>query len=374
MKHTVRIIIATTVMGLSAKALAVMPLGEGTELLLTASGSVFFDDNIYLNPSKEKSDTIYSLTPGLDLVFGKGSATQGNVYYSEEFRRFASHSAQNVNLANVGTSVAYSNGVSKADFNASYKQVAQNDNIAKASGDIVRRNLTALGASGEVAATGKTKIGGGLAYAKTDYLPSTYTDNETITLPVDVYYEASPKLDWSLGYQYRDTKLSGTAGSSSKDSFFSLGARGEFDPKLTGQIRLGYTQRSFDKAGYKNASLLGANGKLTYAYSEKTSLVFNISNDFGNSGFGDSTKNFNVGLSANSRITEQWFVNAEISSTSLKYATRTDTYVQEQIGITYTYNQIVSFGGSLTHRNNSSDLASAKFANTVFNFGVNVRY
>jgi len=371
MKYTARIAIFSALTCIVAKAAPFMAVGDNAELFVTASANVQADDNIYLNPTNEKSDTIFSFTPGFDLVFGKGSATTGDVYYREEIRRYSSNTRQNTNLANVGAQANYSNGVTKANLNASYAEVAQNDTGLNPTGDIVDRNLTNLSGKTEFGLTEKTSLSIGLNYDKTDYGPVSYVDSSAVSIPLDLYFQASPKLDWSLGYSYRSTNLSGAA-LDSNDNFLNIGARGEFSPKLTGQVRLGYTRRSFDVGPEQN--LFGANANLTYLYSEKTTYQFNISNDFGSASTGASTKNFTIGLNATNRFSEQWYVNAGLSYQTINYGTRTDDYLQGLVGVSYVYNNVLNFSASYTYRNNSSALASAEFKNNVFSLGANVRY
>ena len=371
MKNIARIAILSAFLCLEAKAAPFMAVGDNAELFVTAAAAVQFDDNIFLDPSNEENDTIFSFTPGVDLVFGKGSATSGNVYYREEIRRYSNNDIQNTELSNLGFNSNYGNGVTKVDVNASYAQVAQNDSDINLVGTIVRRKLTQVGAKAEFGLSEKTKFSLGLAYNKTDYGPSGYTDSDIWTFPLDVYYESSPKLDWSLGYKYRKTDLSGI-GSDSDDHFLNLGARGEFTPKLTGQVRLGYTQRSFDVGS--DESLFGVDSNLTYLFSEKTSYRLSLGNDFGSSGTGASTKNFTLGLSANTHFTEQWYMTAGVNFRSIDYSSRTDDYTEGQIGVTYVYNTNVNFTASLTLRNNSSDLPAAEFTNNVFSLGANIRY
>ncbi len=367
----VRLAILATVTGLTANAAPFMAVGDNAELFLTASGQVQFDDNIYLDASKEVDDTILSFTPGVDLVFGKGSATKGNAYYREEIRRYSDNDNQNTELSNLGVKTRFDNGVTKADFNASYAQVAQNDNDIRATGTIVRRKLTNLGLTGEFSVSEKTSVAAGLAFDKTDYGPATYVDSDILTIPVDVYFKATPKLDWSVGYRYRSSELSG-AGRDSSDNFFNVGARGEFTPKLIGQIRVGYTQRSFDVGS--DDSGFGADGSLTYAFSEKTSYRFNISNDFGSSGTGDSTENFVIGLNATSKISEQWSLTGGLSLRKIDYSTRSDDFVEGLVAVSYNLNQMVNFGASYVYRDNDSSSAAASFKNNVFTFGANIRY
>jgi len=374
MKHYItKIAFLSAGLGLTlAKAAPFMAVGDNAELFVTAGALLSSDDNIYLGASG-KSDTIYSFTPGLDLVFGKGSNVTGDLHYNEEIRRYSSHSNQDVNLATVGAMAAYTNGVSKANFNASYAEIAQNQVGATLSGDIARRNVTNLGGNTEFGLTEKTSLSIGLTYDKTHYVPVAFTSSDVLTIPVDVYFKATPKLDWSAGYSYRSTALSGN-GDDSHDSFFNLGARGEFTPKLTGQVRVGYTARSFSRAG--SQSLVGLSGNLTYAYSEKTSILFNAGNDFGNAGTGDPTKNLSFGASIANHLSEQWALNAGLSWRSTKYPTHTDDYVEGSIGATYTYNSVLNFNANYIYRDNSSNTASAgsAFTDNVFSLGASLRY
>lgn len=348
-----------------------MAVGDNAELFVTASAQLQADDNIYLDATNEKSDTIFSFTPGLDLVFGKGSLTKGNAYYREEIRRYSDHGNQDTELSSLGFNSNYNNGVTKADFNASYAQVAQNDNDIRATGTIVRRKLTNLGAKLEFGFSEKTSLAAGMSFAKTDYGPAFYIDSDIWSFPIDLYYKASPKMDWSVGYRFRNSDLSG-AGRDSSDHFFNVGARGEFTPKLVGQVRVGVTQRSFDVGG--DDTQLGFDGNLTYAYSEKTSYRFNMSNDFGSSGLGDSIETFRIGFDATNKFSDQWSFTGGLSLNKSDYPTRTDDYWEGLLAISYDLNAVVNFGASYVYRNNSSNSAPFEFTNSVFTIGANIRY
>lgn len=371
MKYTARTVILSACLGLTAQAAPFMAVGDNAELFVTAAAAIQFDDNIYLDPTNESDDTIMSFTPGVDLVFGKGSITKGNAYYREEIRRYSDNDNQDTELTNLGFKSSYDNGVTKADFNASYAQVAQNDNNVNPVGSIVRRKLTHLGAKVEFGLSDKTSLAAGISFDKTDYGPTIYTDSDIWSLPLDVYYKASPKMDWSLGYRYRSTDLGGS-GTDSTDHFVNIGARGEFSPKLIGQVRVGLSRRSFD-AGDDDTQL-GFDGNLTYLFSEKTTYRFNLSNDFGHSGFGDPTEIFTLGIGASNRLSEQWHLSGGLNFRKYDFPTRTDDYLEGVVSVTYVLNNVVNFGASYTYRNNGSDVALAEFTNSVFSFGANIRY
>lgn len=370
-QHITRIALFSALLNISAQAAPFMAVGDNAELFVTAAATLQSDDNIYLDTTNEQSDTILSFTPGLDLVFGKGSVTKGNVYFREEIRRYSDNDNQDTELASLGFASAYDNGVTKADFNASYAEVAQNDNDIRVAGTIVRRDLTNLGGKVEFGFSEKTSLAVGITFAKTDYSATGYSDSDIWSLPVDVYFKSNPKMDWSVGYRYRSSELSGS-GADSTDHFLSVGARGEFSPKLVGQVRVGFSQRSLDVGGDDNQ--IGFDGNLTYAFSEKTSYRFNLSNDFGSSGTGASTESFRIGLSASNKMSDQWSFTGGLSLNKTDYATRTDDFLEGSLALSYDLNATVNFGASYTYRDNSSGLASAEFTNSVFMLGANIRY
>jgi polysaccharide biosynthesis protein VpsM len=370
-QNITRVALLAACLGVTAKAAPFMAVGDNAELFVTATASLQFDDNIFLDSTGEVDDTIWSLTPGVDLVFGKNSVTKGNLYYREEIRRFADNGTNDTELSNVGFNTAYDNGVTKANFNASYAQTAQNDALANGVGFIVRREVTSLAGKVEFGLSEKTSVGTGISFASTDYASAGFSDSDVWTLPIDVYYKYTEKLAWSLGYRYRSTELSG-AGTDYDDHFLSVGARGEFTPKLTGQLRVGLTQRSLDVGG--DDTLFGLDGSLTYAFSEKTSYSFTASNEPGNSGTGDANEIFSLGLNASNKLSEQWTFNAGLTYRNYDYANRTEDYLEGLLSVGYKLNNYVDFNASYTYRNNETSAAGGDFTGNVFALGANVRY
>ncbi len=364
-------------LALGASSLSAAPfvaLGDNAELFLTGAVMVSGDDNIYLRPGTtarpEVSDTILTLSPGLDLQFGRNAATSGNLYFREDILRYSDNDQQNTSLANLGFNSLYNNGKSKMDIGASYAELAQNDTSAP--GDIVERKVTSARALTEFGATEKTAMGVGVRFDKSDYSGgAAYRDSNIWTIPVDAYFEYSPKLQWSVGYRYRSTDLSGSA-IDSNDHFFNVGARGEFTPKLTGQLRVGYGLRKFDVGG--DDSDFGVDSSFNFAYSPKTSYSVSISNDFGSSALGEPTKSFMVNVGANNRIDEQWSWNANVAFRSLEFPSHSDDFFQGGVGVAYILNTNANFTASYTLRKNSSDSASYEFTNNVFSIGANLRY
>lgn len=378
MKQIVTIALISATTSVAVNAAPFMAVGDNAELFVTASTAVQSDSNLFVKPNNEQSDVAYSFTPGVDLVFGKAAATKGNVYYREEIRRYSDNTGQNTTLSTVGAKAAYSTGITKVDLNASYSQIAQNDaKTVAATGAIneryiVRREVSTLGAKGEYGVSEKTSLGLGVDYTKTNYARASYVDSDVWSLPVDVFFKASPKLDWSAGYTYTDSSLTGSAKDNS-DHFFNIGARGEFTPKLNGQVKVGYNMLSLE--GGQELSQLGVDSKLTFDYSAKTSYSLTVANGFDNAVTGESTKNLTFGLSAETQFADQLSGNAGVNYTRTKYALHTDDYTDFNLGLNYTYNSYVNFAATLAFRENTSDKSPAnEYSQNVFSLTANIRY
>ncbi len=371
MKIKAGFLAVATLVGANLNAAPFAALGDNAELFLTASASVTIDDNIYLRNTNEVDDMIFTFTPGLDLVFGRNAQLSGNVYYRHKILRYSDVSQQNTDLLSVGFNSLYDNGKTKFDVGVNYAENAQNE--ISAPGFIVASNTMSFRALSEFGLSQKTTFGVGLRYDETDYsVVGAFRNNNIWTLPVDLYFEATPKMQVSVGYRYRATDLAGN-GIDNVDHFLNVGARGEFTPKLVGQVRVGYNKRNFERT-LADVSNLGVDASLSYAYSAKSTFNLAVSNDFGNSANGDSTESLAITVGGRVKLDEQWSWDASLAFRSIEYPTRSDDFFEGNVGFRYSYSAFLDFTGSYTHRKLSSSRALFEFANNVFFVGANIRY
>lgn len=377
MKSSGRMLALVSLFGATQlSAFGAVAMGDNAELFLTASAGVTFDDNIYLDSGANArvDDTIYTFSPGLELLFGRNSQTTGNAYYRHDILRYVDRDIQNTDLANFGLNSLYSNGKTKFDFGGAYQQTAQNDPTVP--GAIVERDAARFRAIAEFGVSEKMSFGAGVRYEDLDYKLLNFRDSQTWTAPLDLYFEYSPKLQLSTGYRYRETKFSGTGGGF-RDHFINIGARGEFTPKLIGQVRIGYTSRDY-RSTNRDDSRLGAEANLTYAYSEKTAVFVAFANDYGASVLGDSTEDTSFSVGVSSRVDEQWSWTAQVALRSTDYPTRSDSFYQASVGATYRFSENVSFSANYTFRRNNSDSTipgqDLSFRNNLFSLAANIRY
>lgn len=346
--------------------------GEGIPVFLTAAVTARYDDNVLLSETNKSSDTIFVLMPGFEL-HSIGGLSQASLSINEQFVRYSSHSSLNSNLTSAAGNISYNNAASSLAVTASYQEMDQSNISLRNVDQTVQRNLASVSADGSFGLTAKTSVGTGVSYERTDYPEVGYRDGESWALPVDFYYAMTPKVDLSLGYRYRQTKISGN-NNDSKDHFASVGARGAFTPKLSGQIRVGLTQRRFSRGGSDN--VLGLGATLNYVITPKTSASLSASNDFTNSAYGTSIKSFRVNTGVQFAFTPQWNGVVGLSYDASRYKsipTRKDKFTVGNVGLNYVPTTYLAFQLSYIFRTNSSD-RGVNFDNNVASLSASVRF
>jgi len=349
-----------------AYAAPFLAIGDGAELFATGTLGVRADDNIFL-AKNATSDTIFDITPGAEITFGKDAQLKGSLTLVDAFSNYSSHSGLNTNLFSGDFVTNYDDGKLKLGFDAGYHELNQNtvDNRG-----LTRRDVSNLAGNFETEISEITSIGGGVTYTHTRYKRAGYGDSDDTTVPLNFYYKMTPKLDVSAGYQYRDYTT--TVGSDSKDNYLNVGARGEFTPLLTGQFRIGYLDRKI--SGSNSFNMLGLDGSLSFALTPKSTLQLTASNGPDTAPQGQQEKNFALGASINIALDDQWSVNGGINYRAINYGTRTDDYTEGTLGASYTVNAYIKVIGTYVYRTNSSVLTSSQFTNNVFSLAGNLRY
>lgn len=367
MKKQIASLVLASSLTLGASAAPFLAAGDGAELFLTAMVGVRADDNIYLS-NTALDDTVFDINPGIDFQFGKGSQTSGSFKVVESISRYSDNDQLNAELLSVNFNSNYDDGKTKFNVAASFAELNQNTYDVR---NVTRRDATNIKLGGEVSVTEKSSVAASVSYAKTDYKPTVgYSDMKVTEIPVDYFYELSPKVDLSLGFRYRDTDNQTSV--DSQDYAYRVGFRGEFTPKVNGSLAVGFGTRELDRGGDDN--LLDLQGNLNFLLTEKTTLQVNASNDFGNSASGAEQKTFSVGGNLSSKVTEQWTLRAGATARKLDYYTRKDDYMEFTLGADFKMNDYVTVIGTYAYRQYDSVLAGSDFEGNVFSIAANLRY
>ena len=374
-------------MGSVAFAAPFLAIGDSAELFVTADSNVAYNDNLLLSQKgREISDTVFTVIPGLDMKYGKDSAVKGDVFANSTLTSYDDHVNLNNQLLGTGATSAYEGERVKLKANASFNERDQPtvDNAVALNnqGKLLEHHDTAAGLSGEFHYSDKISFGTGVDFTNTDYKSANVVEQKTYSVPVNVYYELTPKVDVSTGMTYTRTELAGvTVGLADLYDayYYNVGARGAFTPKLSGTFSVGYNTRHGNVGPDENGSL-GSKASLAYAYSEKTQLSLGINRDFANATSGGSsyqTTDFTLG--ASSALTVDWRVNAGLTYRTMDYAKSTPSftndYLEASVGATYTINEYLTAGVNYLNRSQTSGLgAGSEFSNNVVTLSLSARY
>ncbi len=384
MKHLVRNLSILSCVGSSVFAAPFLAIGDNAELFAIGTASVAHNDNLLLSPDgAELEDQVFTFVPGFDLQFGKDSLLKGSVTATATLTSYSDNTNLNNQLLGIGSKASYESGSVKLDGYASFNEFDQATvDVLGAGGRLVERHVTTAGLNGEVEASEKISVGSGIGYNKTDYKVAGFVDQEDYTVPVNVYYELTPKVDVSAGVTYKKSKLDSTfvaAGNATEYDamYYNVGARGDFTAKLSGAFSVGYNTREAN-IGPDDDGSFGADASLSYAYTEKTQFTLSLARNYSNaSSNGDSYENSQVSIGASSALTADWSVNASLTYRQLDYQNiaRTDDYIEASVGASYVINAHLTASASYIFRDQSSDLgAASEFSNNVVSLSISARY
>jgi hypothetical protein len=365
---------ALAALPMSAQADPLLSFGPDIPLFVTADATVRRDDNVFLTEQNRKSDTIFLLSPGFDMHYAGGEASAGLIF-NEQFVRYASTSDLDDHLANVAGNLGYNGGESKLTAAAAYQQEDQSTLVSQNVDQTLKHSLENASFNGEWGVTAKTTIGAGASFQRTIYPEAGLVDSDVWSFPADFYYAVRPKVDLSLGYNYGKTTLDNGVGDSS-DQFFNVGARGEFTPKLSGQIRVGVTE--LKAAQGSSSSQLGLGATLNYLFSPRTTFDFSADNGFTESATGTSESTFSLNSTGHFELSQAWSMTLGGSFDSTKYLmsipARRDNFWVGDIGLSYAWTSDTALQMSYLFRKNTSTLELATFSDEVLSLSASSRF
>ncbi len=378
MNKLIRSLLFSASLATAMQAAPFVAIGDGAELFATGTLAIRGDDNIFL-ADKAVADTIFDIAPGLELDFGKNAQLQGALTLTDTWIRYADRHDLNTNLF-VGDLIAkFDDGKTKYAFNAGYHELNQNNADIRG---LIRRDISTIGGNGEFGVSELTSIGVGADYTHENYHPAGFVDSNAITIPVNVYYKITPKVDLSVGYRFRDFQVDNAGNTpDTRDNFYSVGARGTFTPKLTGRAAVGLTQRKFSTGGLSSRTMLGLDTSLAYELSPKSTVQVGATNAFDTSPTGAQQKNLVVNALFTTKVSEEWMVNVGASYRRISYyapISRSDDYMEGNLGATYIINANIKLVGSYVYRGyrTGDDLIKRQidFDNNVVSIAANFRY
>ena len=368
---------ALALTALAGTSFAAVSLADNVNLVFTGRASVSYDDNIQLGDgtiNPEIDDTIFNLTPGIAIEFGRPDQVLFSVLsFTESLTRYVDSTNLNTSLSSINLRATLKDPKISGNFNAGYSQLVANTPVSGVPG-LLRRNVTTIGGDGKYSFTGeKSKIGLGFNYDFTDYLGGVgLVNSKTFTVPANYSWEVDAKQNLSLGVRYRQTQLAG-ATPDFTDYYYNVAWDGQIGAKLSGNASIGLNQRK-PQAG-KDESSLGFNSALNWKATDKTGVSLNLSNDFGSSSAGQSQKTLTLGLNATTELAANVSGSAKVNYSSTRYpGTRKDDYWSYGLSVGWKIG-IVDVSAAYEYKENTSSIGGANsYADNLLSLTGTVRY
>lgn len=214
-------------------------------------------------------------------------------------------------------------------------------------------------------------------YQYSESLTTGYSDTERGSVGLHGVHVYSPKLKLLGGLTAGTAESGGGSGRRAIDGSdlrYTVGAEGEFAPKVTGQVHVGYAQRDIDGAG--DTGTLYLMSRVSWQAAEKTMLSLVGSNDFGVSAADQSVKSTRFAVELTQRFSEKITFDGSIGIDSSRYQglapapgvvgatavpNRSDDGVVVRGRMIYVLRDDTSFEVSAGYRNNDSSVATATY-------------
>jgi len=361
-------------------------LGRSTGFVFSLDATVRHDDNVYLNSTNQVAATISSLTPGVSLQFGDDAAAHGALGYKVAFTRYSHEVSPDLRLGSGNGSFGYDDGTLRLAADATFQQISQNngDQVTLGPTAVFRRDDLSASTNLETHVTPRTSLSVGVNYGRTEYKSPGLIGSTTTELPLNVFFNLTRKFDLSLGYSYTkvNPQLDGPDG---KNTYTSLGLRGELTPKLSGTFSAGFRTQQVE--ANPKSRFVGFQGGFGYEATTNTSLSLALSRDFSTGALGETLKNSSYGLSLNTKPALQWQFGAGLNRRLVDYgatvfsktnskvnAAREDSLWSGNLTASYLISSWISASADFTSSRNRSTIPGAEYTSNITSLILGMRY
>lgn len=370
----------------SVQASPLISIGDNTDIFFDGSASIQWTSNVFRDEDNEEEDVIYLLSPGLEMNVGRGLTNADlSVVTRYDISRYADNDDldnETFHIAAFGTYRASRLDLSgRVSFDEIASTTGSNDESLNQIEDLIEREQFKASLNAEYRYSPKFSVGAGVQYSDLDYVGKydpVLADRESVTLPVDLFYELTPKVDLSVGYSYRETEIGERLGGSSYENeqhFFNVGARGNLLPKLNGFFKVGYRQNDSDRPGSNSNGMLGLDADLTWSATPKLTTTLGLSSDYGVGGDGTTTENTAIDLSASYSLDANWSSSAYLKYTLREYAnSREDDQYRAGLRLSYMMNEHWRFSGGYSFIENDSNFDGLSYTNHMLDLTASLRY
>ena len=383
---------------IAVQAAPLVSIGDSVDVFFNGSSSLEWQSNVFSDESDAVDDFKLTLSPGFEVNVGRGlSNVDLSIITRYDIVRFDEVTDLDNELFHIKAVGSYAGSRLSVNGLVSYDESQSNgaDGNDNQKGKLSASETTAANLNGEYTLSPKFSFGAGVNYNHREYAEGSSADRDTYTIPLDIFYELTPKVDLSIGYTYTSTEVSSTVSGASEVSgydkeqhFVNVGARGDLLPKLNGSFKIGFNTMDSDDPSTRDGngpegrsdrdsdSSLGLDASFTYLATAKVSTNLNLNRNFDVAGQGESTEATRVDLSANYSINTQYTATANLGYTLREYVDtgREDDNYRTGVSLSYVPNQYWRFSTGYNYTENDSNDDGQSYEAHVINVSASLRY
>ena len=400
LKHFLLLAVFVTPAGLpiALQAAPLVSIGDSVDVFFNGSSSLEWQSNVFSDERGAVDDYKYTVSPGFEINVGRGlSNADLSIITRYDIVRFDKVTDLDNELFHIKAVGSYAGSRLTVNGLVSYDENQSNgaDGNDNQKGKLSASETTAANLNGEYTLSPKFSFGAGVNYNHREYAEGSSADRDTYTIPLDIFYELTPKVDLSIGYTYTSTEVSSTVSGASEVSgydkeqhFVNVGARGDLLPKLNGSFKIGFNTMDSDDPSTRDGngpegrsdrdsdSSLGLDASFTYLATAKVSTNLNLNRNFDVAGQGESTEATRVDLSANYSINTRFTATANLGYTLREYvdSKREDDNYRTGLSLSYVPNEYWRFSTGYNYTENDSNSDGQSYEAHVINVSASLRY
>ena len=367
-----------TVAALQTNGAPLVTIGDIGTISFTGNSTIKWDSNIFRQEFREVSDTVLVFSPGFSAVLGR-NATDLDIGLSTSYdiNKYQDNDELDSELLSLRANAAYRTSRLALSANASYVETKSNNELANREGTLLERELSALGINGEYTLSPKFSVKAGINWDEIAYVgdyAASYSDREYLKLPVDVYYELTPKMDLSVGYVHKQIDVE-SAGRDATSNEFNVGLRGELLPKLVGYFKVGYNQYENDNSSRDTTSMSLDSG-LTWSVSAKLTHRISLYQDFDASATGNGTEETKLDWVTSYALNNKISLTGRAGYKIRDYlaSSREDDLLTLGLNGIYRLNSYWNLNAGYVFSNNDSNQVGSSYDDNIITFAAALTY
>ena len=354
-------------------------------VVFDGSASLIWQSNLFYDDEIESDELMFVFTPGLDAHIGN-QFTVFEAYFqaSYEIQRLDDRSKLNDEYLHVDAIASYEGA--RFNLNAAYSFDEQQTTTGEqgATGlesGFIRLFVTQAHLLGEYIFSQKFSFEPGITFGDREFQEQKdrLADVRSFSVPLDVFYELTPKVDLSVGYEYtfEEVDISTVENYNRDAQFLNFGARGDLFPKLKGFFKVGYRTVNPEGPNRNSDSTLGIGADFTHLTTPKLTSKLNLRHGFGVGSEGQSAEDTSLKLNFNYIISGNYSARLFTNFTYRNFKDGNDgqDFISRAgLRCLYAPNEHLNFSTGYTYFENDSNRIGQGFVNHILDISASLRY